>query len=120
MSVASFDVPSELEFLESFGVEPDVSSCPPDGFWSYRFESDPDVSLVLSFDQHAGSIQTALFLGDRELSTVSHEGSEGLKIVKVDGKSRLVGTCRSKEQVTKLTVEMDSRICVRWASLRTE
>ncbi len=119
MSVASFDVPSELEFLENFGVEPE-DSCPSDGFWSYRFEGDSGISMVLSFDQHAGSIQTALLLGDRELSTVSHEGSERLKIETVDGKARLVGICRSKQEATELTVETDPRICVRWASLRTE
>ncbi len=119
MSPAYFDVPSELEFLENLGVEPEDSS-PSDGFWSYRFEGDPGVSLVLSFDQHAGSIQTALFLGDQELSTVSHEGSESLKIVTVDGRARLVGICKSKEEVTEVTVEIYPRISVRWASLRTE
>ncbi len=114
-----FDVPSELEFLESFGIEPE-ESYPSDGFWSYRFEGVSGISLILSFDQHAGSIQTALFLGDRELSTVSHEASERLKIVTVDGKARLIGICRSKEEMAELTVETDPHICVRWASLRTE
>ncbi len=119
MSIAVFDVPSELEFLEAFGIDPE-DSCPSDGFWSYRFECVSGIILVLSFDQHAGSIQTALFLGDHELSTVSHESSESLKIVVAGGRGRLIGICMSREEVTELTVEIDPRICVRWASLRTE
>ena len=118
MNFSNFVVPSELEFFENFGVEPEDSS-PADGFWSYRFGGDSGVSLVLSFDQHARSIQTTLFLGNRELSTVSHEGSKELAIVAVDGRAQLVGVCESKEEVTELTVETDP-ICVRWASLRTE
>ena len=113
------EIPSEMDFLGSLGVEPTISNS-SDGFWSYRFESDSDINLVLSFDQHAGSIQTCLLIGERELSTVSHEGLVSLKIETFGKETRLVGHCRSKGEVTEIVVTVYPAICVVWASLRSE
>lgn len=118
MSRMLAEVPSELDFLTSMGVEPHESS-PSDGFWSYRFEDESGINLILSFDQHAGSIQTSLFLGDRRLSTVSHEGLESLRILNgQDG--QLVGICKSRGESTEMVLTVFPKLLVRWASLRIE
>ncbi len=113
------EVPSELDFLENLGVEP-TESVSSDGFWSYCFEDDSAISLVLSFNQHAGSIQTSIFANDRELSTVSHEGLVSLRIEVADRETRLVGTCESKAELTKMIATVYPVVRLLWESLRTE
>lgn len=119
MNVFFSEVPSELDFLVALGVEP-LESDPSDGFWVYRFESESNIALILSFNQHARSIQTSLFIGEQELSTVSHEGLESLRIEAVDGESRLVGICKAKGERAEVVIAVYPIIRVRWASLRSE
>lgn len=118
MITSIFKIPTELDFLEAFGIEPEVSE-PSDGFWSYRFEDTNGLSVVVSFNQFEESLQTALFQGDQEITTVSHEGAQSLKIVEMKSqKPKLLGTCDCRGETIKLVVELDPHLYVNWSSIR--
>ncbi|MGB3692878.1 MAG: hypothetical protein WBG70_16110 [Spirulinaceae cyanobacterium] len=120
MTFTHFNIPSELEFLEAFGVEP-KNAKPSDGFWDYIFEGENGLSLRLSFNQHEGSIQTALIQGKFEIATISHEGAENLEIVSmVNGNTKLLGTCNYGNETINLVIEISPKLYVSWSSLKNE
>lgn len=114
-----FDIPDETDFLDAFGLDPDESN-PSDGFWSYRFSDDSEVTLVLSFNQFAGSIQTDILVGNHIVETVCHENSRKLEIIKGERGHILKALCKSQGMSTELSVEFSPSINVQWSSLRTE
>jgi hypothetical protein len=120
MSITYFNVPSELDFLEAFGVEPQEAK-PSDGFWCYMFKGEDELSLMLSFNQHEGSIQTTLMQGDFEIFTVSHEGAENVEIVStVDGELQLLGACNCRGETINLVIGFSPKLYIHWSSLKSE
>lgn len=69
-------VSEEYELIEYFGSEP-VESEPKDGYWCYELRDRDGLTLRVSFNVLAKSIQTQLLVGDREVQTVVHEGGLG-------------------------------------------
>lgn len=104
-------VPSETDFLASFGVEP-VESAPEDGYWAYIFDGPGGSSVRLSFNTHEGSVQTACLVGDQQVAVMVSEGAESIEI----GEDERIRVLFSATGMT-LTVTVFPVASVEWASL---
>lgn len=67
-----FETAGELELLDFFWSEP-KEAAPQDGYWCYRVQDDQRVGLRFSFNVLERSVQTTLFVNDREVEVVSQE-----------------------------------------------
>jgi len=64
--------------LATYGVEP-VESLPADGYWAYVFAGPGTSKLGFSFNTHAGSVQTAIFVGDDQVGVFYSEGAVAMR-----------------------------------------
>ncbi len=120
------EVPSELEILEALPV----ISNHVDGqgvFW-YDFRDNDQTVLRLSFSLDYRSVQTDVFVADRQVVSVCQEGAVYLRIrPDASGNNMLIGefgiTVYSVPQVekwtarAKLTIDFFPRIEVKWSTL---
>jgi hypothetical protein len=110
---ASLDAPTELEFLERLGVEPETAN-PHDGFWRYRLSDADGTSLSLSFNTIEASVQVVLECRGRELVVLSQEGAVKLEC---DSSGRIRGEFRSGGWHSTITIETNPSISVVCAAL---
>ncbi len=113
MDPSKGSVPSELDFLEAFGVEPE-ESVPSDGFWAYTFRDQHGGVVRLSFDTHARSLQTTLLSHGRELGVVVHEDLARLWI---DSETRLCATFTTETDTRLELTVSEQGVRVSWSSL---
>lgn len=106
--------PSDLELLEYFESEP-VESVPYDGFWSYECTDGDGVTVRLSCNAIAQSIQTDVVVGGRQVVTVVHECAEEIKI-----ENDVLFCSFTQGQLTQLEVRVRPNVSVKWSSLRVE
>jgi len=106
------ETPDDLKLLEFFEAEP-IESEPSDGFWCYEHTDGDGVAIRVSCNALAKSVQTALFVGGREVATVVHEGAEEMKIE--DG---ILRCSFSLGELTQLEVKIRPKVSVQWSSLR--
>ena len=106
--------PSELELLEFFESEP-LESEPGNGFWCYEFEDSKGITVRLSCDSHAKSVQTVLLTRGEVVSTVVHEGAEQMEI-----DHNVLRCSFLLKRATQLEITVQPRVSVNWTSLRTE
>ena len=109
-----FEVPDELSFLESFGVEP-LESAPEDGYWCYRLADGAGGAVRLSFNVLERSLQTIQEFGGVGKATVSCEGAVSLRLA--DDGTSLNGECRSEGSRTTLELQVMPHVEVTWATL---
>lgn len=113
--VSHFQVPDELELIGFFGAEP-IDRSVDDGYWCFEVRDATGATLRFSFNLHERSVQTALsFAGDTQTS-VSHEMADRLT---VNG-DHLACEFSSVDLKTTLTVRLQPRLSIAWATLRTK
>ena len=106
------ETPDDLELLEFFESEP-IESEHSDGFWCYEHTDGDGVTLRLSCNALAKSVQTDLLVGGREVASVVHEGAEVMKIENgVLQCSFVIG------ELTQLELQVRPNVAVKWSSLR--
>jgi hypothetical protein len=110
-----FECPSELDFLEFFGVEPEKVG---EGRYLYEVLDSNGISLRFSFDVHEESVQTALFLGQQRVAVVSHEGIRRIWFETIRGITALRAELASDTYTISLALEISPRISISWAGLK--
>lgn len=105
--------PTELEFLESFGVCP-IGDDSRDGTWTYEFAGAGGHFMRLSFNTHGASVQTTIFYHGQAVFTVVQEGGESL-VIDEDGGIR--GEFGVEGQSVSLAIGFEPNVTVSWSSL---
>lgn len=109
-------MPDEVEMLAFFGAEPQQRA-PSDGYWSYAVTDASGTGLRLSFDIFERSVQVVLSLHGEESATISHEGLAALSLYRTNTNSVLIAEMLSADTESRLQIEIDPRIRVRWSTL---
>jgi hypothetical protein len=103
--------PSDLEFLEFFGVEPMVD----DDITTFTVLDSVGMSLKLSFNVAGDSLQTSLSLHRREIAIISHEQMTRFRI---DGNVLSAEFVQSDVKV-RAVIKICPFISIQWYGLRT-
>lgn len=114
-----FAVPDTWHMFEAFGIEP-VEASPEDGYWCYEVKDESGLTLRLSFNVFESSLQTAMFLGGREVATVCQEGAAWLRVEALGGRKTLRAECRFQGAVSQVQIAFKPLVSVCWSTLVTE
>jgi hypothetical protein len=110
-----FVTPSEESLDEFFGSKA-VHTVPAEGFWRYEHLRSDGLKLSFSFHLHEQSMQTDVWQDQENLCSVSHENATSLSVI--DGS--LIGEFLGAGQETRLKINLNPNLEVRWSSLRTQ
>ena len=113
-----FEVPDTWHMFEAFGIEP-VDASPQDGYWCYEVKDESGLTLRLSFNVFERSLQTAIYLGGREIAMVCQEGAEWLRVEAAGGRKMLHGVCRFQGAVSQVQITCEPTASVQWSTLVT-
>lgn len=106
--------PSELDFLEAFGLEP-VEEDLSIGMCRYiKYSKTPGVEIDISFSAIMKSFQVSLRLSKQEIATISSENVSSIKIVndsQGEGLHIIFDICGS---ISEARVTLDPEITCRW------
>ena len=111
-----FEIPDELSLIEFLEVEP-VEAAPADGYWCYEVADRADVKLRLSFNVNERSLQTSIFLRDRNIATVSREGAARLYIAETKAEKFLKCDFFDKSSQSVVKIYVRPEIQVLWSTL---
>ena len=84
---------------------------------SYAVTDASGAGLRLSFDIFERSVQVVLSLHGEDSGTISHEGLAALSVYRANTSSVLCAEMLSADTESRLQIEIDPKIRVRWSTL---
>lgn len=115
---AKLNFPSSYEFLERFGIEP-VEEDESISLYRYiKSAKNGELEIDISFSEIMKSFQITLRLSSREISTISSESVQSIKIVSDNLGEGLHIVFDINELISEARVILEPDISFQWWTLR--